>query len=91
MSGAPGGGGYCPLRCITSGRFTPAARTRTRISLGPGAGTGRSSGTSTSGPPGLLIPMAVMRLGKLGIGELRKTSRLSYDSVQRMTTAGTLR
>ena len=27
MSEAPGGGGYIPVRCITSGRFTPAALT----------------------------------------------------------------
>ena len=27
MSDAPGGGGYMPLRCITSGRLTPAAAT----------------------------------------------------------------
>src|SRR5262249_56046774 len=64
ISGAPGGGGYWPLRCMTSGRVTPAAATLTSISLGPGGGTGRSSGTGTSGPPGALIPMAVRPVGE---------------------------
>ena len=63
MSGAPGGGGYWPLRCMTSGRLTPAAATLTRISLSPGFGTSRSSGFSTSGPPGALMAIAVMRVG----------------------------
>ena len=49
-----------PERCATSGRLTPAAITLIRISPGPGAGTARVSGTSTSGPPGLLIAMTVI-------------------------------
>src|SRR5215471_6643923 len=53
------------MRCITSGRLTPAAATLTRISPGPGAGTGRCSGTSISGPPGARIAMAVMAAGRL--------------------------
>ncbi len=51
------------MRCITSGRFTPAAATFTSTSRGPGAGTGRSCGTSTSGPPGERIAMAVIWAG----------------------------
>src|SRR5215813_13843409 len=53
------------MRCITSGRLTPAAATLTRISPGPGAGSGRCSGTSTSGPPGARIATAVMVAGRL--------------------------
>ena len=65
MSGAPGGGGYFPSRCITSGRFTPAAATLTSISPAFGCGVSRSCGTSTSGAPGSRIAMAVMRAGML--------------------------
>src|ERR1700681_4726408 len=46
-----------------SGRLTPAAITLIRISPGPGAGTGRVSGKSTSGPPGLLMPITVICAG----------------------------
>src|SRR2546430_3515628 len=63
MSVTPGGGGYNPLRWMASGRLTPAAATLTRISPSPGCGTGRCSGTSTSGPPGDLMPIAVMVAG----------------------------
>src|SRR3954454_10069883 len=63
MSDAPGGGGYMPCLCITSGRLTPAAATRTSTSPGPGAGTGRTSGTRTSGPPGDEMPTTVMLEG----------------------------
>src|SRR6266700_3643524 len=48
---------------MTSGRFTPAAATLTRISPSPGWGTGRCSATTTSGPPGALMPIAVMVAG----------------------------
>src|SRR5271165_2012924 len=48
---------------MTSGRFTPAASTFTRISRVPGVGTGRSCGCKTSGPPGTVITIAVMRAG----------------------------
>jgi hypothetical protein len=41
IDGAPGGGGYIPMRCITSGRLTPAAATRISTSPSPGTGTGR--------------------------------------------------
>ncbi len=52
------------MRCITSGRFTPAAATRTSTSVGPGFGTGRVSGMSTSGPPGFGIAIAVIVSGR---------------------------
>ena len=42
----PSGGGYRPRRCSRSGRFTPAARTRTSTSPARGCGTGRISVTS---------------------------------------------
>src|SRR4029078_12651957 len=48
------------MRCITSGRFTPAAAIFTRISPVPGSGTGRGSGASMSGPPAALMPIAVI-------------------------------
>src|SRR3954471_21144415 len=46
------------MRCSTSGRLTPAAATLMRTSPGLGAGSGRSTGFSTSGPPGWLISKA---------------------------------
>ena len=61
----PGGGGYLPSRCITSGRLMPAAATFTSISPAFGCGVSRSCGTSTSGGPGSRIAMAVMRAGIL--------------------------
>src|SRR5579871_1825546 len=63
ISVTPGGGGYTPFRWATSGRLTPAAATLTRISPSPGCGTGYSWGASTSGPPGDLMPIAVMVVG----------------------------
>src|SRR5262249_21299184 len=48
------------MRWATSGRLTPAAFTLIRISSGPGLGTARVSGSSTSGPPGLLMPITVI-------------------------------
>ena len=57
MSLAPGGGGYAPSRCSTSGRLTPAAATSISTSPAPGTGSGRSTGRSTSGPPGCAISM----------------------------------
>ena len=58
------------MRCATSGRLTPAAATLTRICPAPGFGTGSVLGTSTSGPPGLEISMAVMVSGVLAMGVL---------------------
>src|SRR5215831_7351826 len=43
---------------MTSGRFTPAASTFINTSPRASSGLGRSTGTSTSGPPGLLISIA---------------------------------
>src|SRR3989442_7972086 len=60
MSDAPGGGGYLPRRCITSGRLTPAAATLINTSPDPGTGVGRSTGTRTSGSPGSRISIAIM-------------------------------
>src|SRR5262247_2357875 len=51
------------MRCITSGRLTPAAMTFTSTSPGPGCVTGRSSGTSISGPPGERMAITVMLVG----------------------------
>ncbi len=65
MSEAPGGGGYSPWRCITSGRLTPAAATLISTSPAPGIGIGRVPGRSTSGPPGSVISMAVMVAGSV--------------------------
>ena len=42
------------MRCMTSGRFTPAAATFTRISPSPGFGTGRCSGDQHVGAAGSL-------------------------------------
>ena len=50
--------GSCPARCMTSGRLTPAAATWISTSPAAGDGVGRSAGTSTSGPPGLLISIS---------------------------------
>jgi len=38
ISDAPGGGGYRPWRCITSGRLTPAAATLINTWLADGVG-----------------------------------------------------
>src|SRR5262245_39847654 len=67
MSVTPLGGGYWPMRCMTSGRLTPAAATLTSNSASPGCGTGRSCGTSTLGPPGAEMAIAVMRAGTSGM------------------------
>jgi hypothetical protein len=48
---------------MRSGPLTPAAATLTSTSPGPGAGTGRSTGFSTSGPPGLEISTAFIVFG----------------------------
>src|SRR5256885_2308344 len=60
MSVMPAGGGYRPLRCRTSGRFTPAAATRISTSPAAGSGTARSTACSTWGGPGSRISTAVM-------------------------------
>ena len=77
------------MRCITSGRFTPAAATRTRTSVGPGFGSGRFSGTSASGPPGFGIAIAVIVSGRgiVAPGD----GRNSYDPAAAMTTPGPIR
>ena len=53
------------MRCRQSARFTPAAAMRISTSPAFGSGTGRVAGTSTSGPPGLLISMTVWVAGML--------------------------
>src|ERR1700694_1146059 len=47
MSGSPGRGGYFPIRCSRSARFTPAARTRTRRSPSRSAGSATSEASSS--------------------------------------------
>ena len=59
MSEAPGGGGYLPRRCSTSGRLTPAAATSIRISPAAGTGSGRSASFRTSGGPDCVISTAL--------------------------------
>ena len=49
---------YLPVSMMRSVAPTPPARTRTRNSPGPGSVTGKSTGCSTSGPPGLVIIIA---------------------------------
>src|SRR5687768_15313384 len=51
------------MRCMTSGRLTPAASTAISTSPAAGRGTGRSTGFSTSGPPASAGSIAVMVLG----------------------------
>src|SRR5690606_19523037 len=57
-SDTPGGIGYRPLRCSTSGRLMPDAGTRIRNSPAAGTGSGRCVSRSTSGPPGAVISIA---------------------------------
>src|ERR1700682_5372026 len=45
----------------------PAAATLIRSSPGPGVGSGRVSGKSTSGPPGLLMPITVICAGSFSM------------------------
>src|SRR5215831_290239 len=52
---------------MRSGRLTPAAATLTRICPDPGRGVGTRAGFSTSGPPGVVISIAVIVSGTLGI------------------------
>ena len=58
------------MRWATSGRLTPAAATLIRICPAPGFGTGTALGFSTSGPPGVLISMAVIVSGTLAMASL---------------------
>ena len=50
-SDAPGGGGYAPRRCSTSGRFTPAAATLTSTSPGPAPADRARPGAAPPGGP----------------------------------------
>src|SRR5262249_9280757 len=50
-AGHPEGAGYLPFRCRMSGRFNPAARTRTRICSAPGDGVGTSPSCNTLTSP----------------------------------------
>src|SRR6516162_5709842 len=52
---------------MRSGRLTPAAATLTRIWPDPGRGVGRRAGFSASGPPGVVISIAIIVSGTLGI------------------------
>src|SRR5262245_64899245 len=52
---------------MRSGRLTPAAATLTRTWPGPGRGVGTRAGFSTSGPPGVVISIAVIVSGTLAI------------------------
>src|SRR5688500_5044414 len=56
-----------PMRCITSGRLTPAASTRISTSPAAGSGTGRSTGSSISGPPGRSGSIAIIVFGMVVI------------------------
>jgi hypothetical protein len=51
------------MRCTTSGRFTPAAANLDQHFASPGTGSGRA-GSSTSGPPGAEISIAVIISGR---------------------------
>ena len=53
------------MRCSTSGRLTPAARTSIRISPSRSSGRSRFSGFSTNGPPGSEIAIAVILAGSV--------------------------
>src|SRR5215831_15045983 len=52
---------------MRSGRLTPAAATLTRIWPDPGRGVGTRAGFSTSGAPGVVISIAVIVSGTLGM------------------------
>src|SRR5262245_41154578 len=58
------------MRWATSGRLTPAAATFTSTWPDPGLGVGTSAILRTSGPPGLVMAMAFMAAGMLGIFRL---------------------
>ena len=63
ISGAPGGGGYRPIRCIQSPRLTPAAPMRTKISSACGCGTSHVARCRLSGAPSAPMAMAFMVWG----------------------------
>src|SRR5262245_48772488 len=62
------------MRCDTSGRLTPAAMTLMRISPAAGCGSARLSGTSTSGPPGLEMPITVICAGSFSMVSPRESA-----------------
>src|SRR5690606_38868715 len=85
MSGAPGGGGYLPLRCRMSGRLTPAARTRISTSPGPGSGRSRRPrvrADASPAPPSISITRMWGPLHKCGS---RRSHRGSVGRSERET------
>src|SRR5579883_2004901 len=87
MSVTPGGGGYAPFRCSTSGRLTPAAATRISTSFGRGTGTGRETARRTSGGPGVPISMAVMCKASLKVPHVRSLQVLILAHLLRAVPA----
>src|ERR1700758_5587357 len=66
---------------MTSGRFTPAAATRTSTSFCPGSGVGRVASLSSSGPPGAAISTTVISFGAFDMifpFALRRAAKASY-------------
>ena len=53
----------------------------------PGVGVGRCSGTSTSGPPGVRIAIAVMRAGSVVMASLSGVASLLVARCPSVTTA----
>src|SRR5215468_11196216 len=66
------------MRCITSGRLTPAAMTFSSTSPAPGSVTGRCSGTSISGPPGERMAITVMLVGMVLMAALNWAALNGY-------------
>src|SRR5258708_37577923 len=67
---------------MTSGRFTPAASTRTSTSSSPGRGTGLTAVFNCSGPPGAAISTTVISRGKL-IESLRASANFEKGGQSR--------